>query len=75
MAIRDRVTVRTDESTETLQVERQGGTIMQTWPKTKGNYEAEILDKNGQPIGESIVVPVDRIVSVVTDKAERKARK
>lgn len=77
MAIRDRVTITTrDGQVRSMTVTKQGGTILQTWPKTKtGNYQAEMLDKNSQPSGESVVVPPDNISSVVTDSEPKTAKR
>lgn len=77
MAIRDCVTIRTrDGQAQTLEVTRQGGTIEapSTLPRT-GAYKAELLNKNGEPLGESVQVPVDNISSIVFYQAEKKARK
>lgn len=78
MAIRDRVTIITSAGrTEQMVVTRQGSSIQQIWPRNKSesNYEARMLDKNSEPTGESIIIPSEHIVSVVTDVAPKEARK
>jgi hypothetical protein len=71
--IRDRVTVSTrDGRNLSIVVTRQGGSIRQSWPRNKSdNFEAHLMDKNERDIGESIVVPLDNIASVVTDSMPR----
>jgi len=78
MAIRDRVTVHTkDGRTLTMQVARQGGSLEQRWPR-KGDdplLTVHMLDKNEHQTGESMVVPVENIASVVTDTAPKENAK
>jgi hypothetical protein len=73
MAIRDRVTVHTrDGRAMYIMVTRQGGKISQKWPRNKAdNFEAHLMDKNDHEVGESIIVPLDNVASVVTDSAPR----
>ena len=73
MAIRDRVTVHTRDGRDlSIVVAKQGGSIFQMWPRTKGeDLEVRLLDKNGGEVGESIRVPMDNVASVVTDSVPR----
>lgn len=76
MAIRDRVRVYTrDGRAEEMVVESQGGSIIVPDVPRQGVFKVEMQNKNLDPTGEFIAVPVDNISSVVVDRAPKEARK